>query len=235
MAVLRFLFTSTPVRVHNCNTVAIWKQAQSQVIVSTMQWYKNNHSVLCVGYIKYRLLPNRKDFISIQPAQLSNSLIVSWWHRSNSCYDIALRRHSMPDVARVCTLNLYGIMTQYRTIKRQVKQPVFSQYHPNGPCRSCFLNSSNYYTHFESWSIEEKHLITQHLGSTPPPSSCICQAYQKEAKRNHSKLDHTPKWKKLTGEVKEKSGIHNAQQPVQKWNWLHLSLKQLTTFNQLCM
>ena len=90
---------------------------------------------------------------------------------------------------------------------RKVQQPAFSQYHPNGPCRSCFLcgKSSNYYTHFESWSIEEKNFITQHLGSTPPPSSCICQAHQKEAKRNHSKVDYTPKWKKLTGEVKEKS------------------------------
>ena len=79
---------------------------------------------------------------------------------------------------------------------------MFSQYHPNGPCRSCFCmcsKSSNYYTHFESWSIEEKNFITHHH-----PVVAYVKSIRKKQNVNHSIVGYTPKWKKLTGEVEEK-------------------------------
>lgn len=90
---------------------------------------------------------------------------------------------------------------------RRGQQPVNSKHHPNGPCRSCFLcgMSTKYYNHFESWGKEEKDFITQQLGRAPPPSSCICQAHQKEAKCHHSREGYTPRWKKLPAEVEERT------------------------------
>ena len=90
------------------------------------------------------------------------------------------------------------------------KQLLFSKYHPNRPCGSCFLcgKSNNYYTHFDSWGNEEKEFITKQLGKAPPHNSCICKAHQIECKRKCSKHGSIPKWATAISQEKTDQAVH---------------------------
>ena len=73
----------------------------------------------------------------------------------------------------------------------------YSKYHPSRPCTKCILcGKSSAYSHFEAWSDVEKHFLKKHWNKEVDPSSCICVAHQKEAKRLHHP-DYIPKWSNI--------------------------------------
>ena len=61
----------------------------------------------------------------------------------------------------------------------------YSKYHPLRPCTECLLcgKSCPYFSHYGGWSEKEQDFLKMHWDKDVEPSSCICVAHQKEAKR----------------------------------------------------
>ncbi len=80
----------------------------------------------------------------------------------------------------------------------------YCKYHPQRPCTKCVLcgKSSTYYSHYDAWSEDEKAFLRKYWDAELDPSSCICAAHQKEAKRPHP-TGYTPKWSKIVTQKEE--------------------------------
>lgn len=75
------------------------------------------------------------------------------------------------------------------------------KYLPQQPCTKCG-KSCTYYSHYNAWSEIEKAFLRKHWETELDPSSCICTAHQKEAKRSHPP-GYTPKWSNMTTQKEE--------------------------------
>ena len=125
--------------------------------------------------------------------------------------------------------------TGSHTVKKQL---VYSMYHPQRSCSKCILcgKSAIHYTHFGVLGGDENDFITQHLGRTPSPDSCMCKAHSAKAKLYQLQEGCTPKWKQLSTAIQGVIFTHaytpSVQQLVPQLNLSAQHLRRLTTLRQ---